>query len=103
MVSGKQLRMALDKFMKSPVCQHARVQIELPNGEMYDLTAMMLLESKILGTSETHRLVLKAEKPTRVMGDVIKTNLCVSLVPKTLFSNNIIAVKSYISPLGNSI
>ena len=66
MVSGKQLRMALDKFMKSPVCQHARVQIELPNGEMYDLTSM------ILGTRETHRLVLKAEKPTLVMGDVIK-------------------------------
>ena len=72
MVSGKQLRMALDKFMKSPVCQHARVQIELPNGEMYDLTAMMLLENKILGTSETHRLVLKAEKPTLVMGEVLK-------------------------------
>ena len=72
MVSGKQLRMALDKFMKSPVCQHARVQIELPNGEMYDLTSMMLLENKLLGSSETHRLVLKAEKPTRIMGEIIK-------------------------------
>jgi hypothetical protein len=72
MVSGKQLRMALDKFMKSPVCQHARVQIELPNGEMYDLTAMMLLENRLLGSRETHRLVLKCEKPTLVMGKAIK-------------------------------
>ena len=72
MVSGKQLRMALDKFMKSPVFQHARVQIELPNGEMYDLTAMMLLENRLLGSRETHRLVLKCEKPTLVMGKAIK-------------------------------
>ena len=50
MVNGKQLRMALEKFVKSPIGQEARVQIELPNGEMYDLSSMMLLENKILGT-----------------------------------------------------
>ena len=72
MVSGKQLSMALDKFMNSPVSQDARVQIELPNGEMYDLTSMMLLENKILGTRETHRLVLKVQKPTLRMGEIIK-------------------------------
>jgi len=64
--------MALDKFMKSPVCQHARVQIELPNGDMYDLTSMMLLENRLLGTRETHRLVLKVQKPTLVMGKALK-------------------------------
>jgi len=64
--------MALDKFMKSPVSQDARVQVELPNGEMYDLTSMMLLENKILGTRETHRLVLKVQKPTLRMGEIIK-------------------------------
>ena len=63
MVNGKQLGMALDKFLKSPVSQDARVQIELPDGEMYDLTSMMLLENKIFGTRETHRLVLKVQNP----------------------------------------
>jgi len=64
--------MALDKFLKSPVSQDARVQIELPDGEMYDLTSMMLLENKIFGTRETHRLVLKCEKPFLKMGSIIK-------------------------------
>ena len=72
MVNGKQLGMALDKFLKSPVSQDARVQIELPDGEMYDLTSMMLLENKIFGTRETHRLVLKCEKPFLKMGSMIK-------------------------------
>ena len=64
--------MALDKFLKSPVSQDARVQIELPDGEMYDLASMMLLENRILGTRETHRLVLKVQKPTLRMGEIIK-------------------------------
>jgi hypothetical protein len=72
MVNGKQLGMALDKFLKSPVSQDARVQIELPDGEMYDLTSMMLLENKIFGTRETHRLVLKCEKPFLKLGSIIK-------------------------------
>ena len=72
MIDGKTFRQGLDKFFKSPTCQGARVQIELPNGDMYDLTAMMLLENRVLGTRETHRLVLKAEKPTLVMGKTIK-------------------------------
>ena len=56
MVDGRQLKKAIDKFMQSPVCLDARVQIELPNGEMYDLTTMTLLENRLLGSSETHRL-----------------------------------------------
>ena len=44
MVDGRQLKKAIDKFMQSPVCLDARVQIELPNGEMYDLTTMTMLD-----------------------------------------------------------
>ena len=47
MVNGKTFRAALDKFFKSPVCQDARVQVELPNGEMYDLVGVDLMENKI--------------------------------------------------------
>ena len=71
MVSGKQLRMALDKFMKSPVCQHARVQIELPNGEYYDIVGAQLMENRVIGSRDSHRLVLKCEKPTEPMGAII--------------------------------
>ena len=37
MVTGKMFRMALDKFFKSPVAQEARVQICMPDGQMYDI------------------------------------------------------------------
>ena len=54
--------MALDKFMKSPVCQHARVQIELPNGEKLDLMEIQLLETRMIGDRDTHILNLKGIK-----------------------------------------
>ena len=74
MIDGKTFRQGLDKFFKSPTCLNARVQIELPNGEFFDITGAKLLENKIIGIkdTETHRLVLKAEKPSLVMGEVIK-------------------------------
>ena len=58
--------------MQSPVCLDARIQRELPNGEMYDLTTMTLLENRVLGSSETHRLVLKCDKPKFKMGKIIR-------------------------------
>ena len=58
MVDGRQLKKAIDKFMTSPVCLDARVQIELPNGEYYDITGAKLLENRIIGSKESHRLVL---------------------------------------------
>ena len=65
MIDGKTFRQGLDKFFKSPVCQAARVQIELPNGEFYDITGAKLLENKIIGIKEqeTHRLVLTCAAP----------------------------------------
>ena len=53
-ITGKILNHALKKFMKAEVAQNARVQVELPNGEMYDMTDVLLLENRILGDSETH-------------------------------------------------
>ena len=50
-----------------------------------------------------HSTFLIALPITSVGFSHFKTNLCVSHEPNNLFSNNIIAVKSYISPLGNSI
>ena len=71
-MQGKLLSQALDKFMKSPVAQDARVQVVLPNGEFYDIKGIQLLENKLLGVRETHRLAITIEKNRWAMGKVIK-------------------------------
>ena len=71
MIKGKDFRVMLDKFLKSPASQQARVQVEMPNGEFFDISEISLLENKILGTSETHRLVLKCKKNVSPMGKII--------------------------------
>ena len=72
MVTGKLLRKVLDKFLKSPVVQEARVQICMPNGEMFDIKDIKLMENKLLGVRETHRLVVTVYKSKWNMGEVIK-------------------------------
>ena len=72
MIDGKTFRQGLDKFMKADVTKNARVQIQLPNGEFYDLTGVKLLENKIIGSKETHRLVFLCEKEKSKMGKVIR-------------------------------
>ena len=49
MVTGKTLRMAMDKFVKSPIGQEARVQICMPDGQMYDIEKIQLMENKLFG------------------------------------------------------
>jgi hypothetical protein len=39
---------------------------------MYDITGAKLLENQIIGSKETHRLVLTCKKPTEKMGKIIK-------------------------------
>jgi hypothetical protein len=56
MVTGKMFRMALDKFFQAPVAQEARVQICMPDGQMYDIKDIKLMENKLFGVRETHRL-----------------------------------------------
>ena len=72
MVSGKLLRQALEKFMKSPVAQEARVQVCLPDGKYYDIKDIKLMQNKILGVRETHRLVMTLYTSKWNMGEVIK-------------------------------
>ena len=71
-MQGKLLRQTLDKFMKSPVAQEARVQVVLPNGEFYDIKGIHLLENKLLGVRETHRLAITIQPESWRMGKVIK-------------------------------
>ena len=65
MISGKIMAEQLEKFLKSPTCQNARVQVKLPQGEFhspdgyFDILSMSLMENNILGSRETHRIVLE--------------------------------------------
>ena len=70
-ITGKILNHVLKKFMKAEVAQEARVQVELPNGEMYDMTDILLLENRILGDNETHRLVFSCQNPIHNIGKII--------------------------------
>ena len=65
MISGKIMAEQLEKFLKSPTCQNARVQVKLPQGEFhspdgyFDIISMSLMENNILGSRETHGIVLE--------------------------------------------
>ena len=64
-MDGRTFRQVLQKFFDAPggVCLDARVQVELPNGEMKDLGEIKMLQNRMFGARETHRLVLKLNAP----------------------------------------
>ena len=72
MIKGRAFGTMLDKFLAAPASQEARVQIQLPSGEMMDIAEISLLENRILGSFETHRLVIKVEKPVGARGKIIR-------------------------------
>ena len=73
MLKGKLLRQALDRFLKrSEVAANARVQVCLPNGELFDVVGIELMENKLIGNRETHRLVITIDREKWTMGKVIK-------------------------------
>ena len=78
MISGKLLATQLDKFLKSPVCQNARVQVKLPRGEFrspdgyFDILSVTLMENNVLGQRESHRIVFEIAPQTWKMGKINK-------------------------------
>ena len=58
-MTGKELAQVLNKFLKSPNAQNARVQIEMPNGTKLDVSQIQLLENRIIGDRDTHRINIK--------------------------------------------
>jgi len=74
MISGKLLAQQLEKFLKSPVCQDARVMVRLPHGEYrspdghFDILSVSLMENNILGHRESHRIVIELAPQTWNMG-----------------------------------
>ena len=65
MISGKEFIKQIAKFVKSPVCKEARVQVKLPRGEFispdgfFDIKKIYLLQNNLLGSRESHRIVLE--------------------------------------------
>ena len=72
MLHGKSLKQVLDKMVKSPTAQEARVQVCLPDGKYYDISSLQLMENKLLGARESHRLVFTVKAETWNMGKVLK-------------------------------
>ena len=72
-MTGKELAQVLNKFLKSPHAQNARVQIEMANGSKLDVSEIQLLENRMIGDRDTHRINIKGEalQGTWQMGKII--------------------------------
>ena len=78
MINAKELARQLDRFLKSPTCQEARVVVKLPQGEFrspdghFDIFSITLFENNIIGSRESHRLVIEIAAEGWRMGSVKK-------------------------------
>jgi hypothetical protein len=72
-MNARHLRQVLDKMMTGNLhVGNARIQVCLPDGKYYDITSLQLLENKLLGSRETHRLAFTIKAETWNMGKVLK-------------------------------
>ena len=71
-MNGKLLRQVLDKMLKGEAAGEARGQVCLPDGKYYDITSLQLMENKLIGVRESHRLVFTVQAETWNMGKVMK-------------------------------
>jgi len=74
MIDGKTLQTILSKFLESEVAKFARVQVQMPNGDLHDISQIKLMENMIVGGHETHRIVLKTERERHKMSKVIRSS-----------------------------
>ena len=54
----------------STVAKNARVSIELPDKSLWDVGEIFLAANKIIGTRETHRLVIRINKEIASPGEI---------------------------------
>ena len=65
MINAKELALHLNRFLKSPTCQDARVMVKLPQGEYrspdgcVDIKAISLFENNLIGARESHRILIE--------------------------------------------
>jgi hypothetical protein len=87
-MTGKELAQVLNKFLTSPNAQSARVQIEMPNGEKLDVSEIQLLENRMIGDRDTHRINIKGQS----LGGTWKMS---KIIPNSLFRTS---SKKFICP-----
>ena len=63
----KVIRMFNDQSM---VAKNARVSVELPDKSLWDIGELFLAANKIIGSRETHRLVIRIDKEVAPPGDI---------------------------------
>jgi hypothetical protein len=63
----KVIRMFNDKSM---VAKNARVSVELPDKSLWDVGEIFLAVNKIIGSRETHRLVIRLNKEIASPGEI---------------------------------
>ena len=74
MISATLIRQVLDKFLKAETVKSARIQIRTSDGVYHDIKSIKLLENKIIGSRETHRIVIEVIPEKAPMGKVIKAH-----------------------------
>ena len=72
MIDVKIIRQVLDKFLKAETVKHARMQVMTADGVFHDIKSVKLLENRIIGHRESHRIVIEVIPEHAPMGKVIK-------------------------------
>ena len=72
MINATLIRQVLDKFLKAETVKSARVQVKTSDGVYHDIKAIKLLENRLFGVRETHRIVIEVIPEHAPMGRVIK-------------------------------
>jgi len=76
MLKGRDLITIFSRFVDpkkgSMVAQDARVQVRTPEGKHYDVMGVNLVENKIFGAKETHRIVISTHEEVAKMGKPFK-------------------------------
>ena len=72
MISATLIRQVLDKFLKAETVKSARIQVRTSDGVYHDVKSISLLENKIFGARESHRVVIEVSPERAPMGKVVK-------------------------------
>ena len=71
MLKSQELEKVIRMFNdKSIVAKDARVSVELPDKSLWDVTELFLAANKIVGSRETHRLVIRINKEIASPGEI---------------------------------
>jgi len=72
MLKSQELEKVIRMFNdKSIVAKDARVSIELPDKSLWDVGEIFLAANKIVGSRETHRLVIRINKEVASPGEIV--------------------------------